>query len=305
MPLHVKAAVIGALRAVRTAHSAVWGAIVAAFPAIEPAFIRAGRGPLARWELGRQAYWFAQDDLLQRLRRSGRRFRRIDIGGNAIYADVTGPTGRLHYFYGQPYEPGLTRALADTLRAGDVFVDVGANVGFFSIVGASLVGSTGRVIAFEPHPQALEVFRAAIAINQLAARIEVVEAAVGSGGTPTIPLHVTIDSSLSSTDPRRAPLAADYAFSSAIDVPYVTIDGWMQSHPDVTPRIAAIKIDVEGTELDVLHGMADTIGRAPNAAIFCETSAGSPADGWLRERGYHGSPLELWNGAFGNYRYVR
>jgi hypothetical protein len=51
--------------------------------------------------------------------------------------------------------------------------------------------------------------------------------------------------------------------------------------------------------------MADTIARAPNAAIFCETSAGSPADVWLRERGYRASPLEVWSGAFGNYRYVR
>jgi FkbM family methyltransferase len=279
--------------------------MVASFPSLERRFIRAGRG-LARTSrsLG-TLYWFAEDDLVRRLRRSGNRFRRLSIAGQEMAVDVTDGTARLHYFHGEPYEPELAAALAQTLRAGDVFLDVGANIGFLSVLAAKIVGPSGRVIAFEPHPGALEVLRAMRAANGLDETIEIVAAAVGSGTRQTIALHLSVDSVLSSTDPSRAPLRADYPFTSTIDVAHVTIDGWTASREDLVPRIRAIKIDVEGSEAAVCEGMAGTIERAPAAAIFCETAPGSPADDWLRARGYRAEPLDSRTGAFGNYRYAR
>jgi FkbM family methyltransferase len=305
MPIDVKAAALGALRGVRAVHSRAAGALVAAVPALEPAFIRVGRGILSRTQLSRSVYWFAEENLIERLRRSGNRFRRLRVAGHDLFADVTDGTGRLHHFHGEPYEPALVAALAAALRPGAVLLDVGANIGFMSTLGAKIVGPEGRVIAFEPHPQALELFRAAAKLNAVQDTIEVIEAAAGNGSAATIALHLTVDSVLSTTTPSLAPLAAHFPFTSAIDVPQVTIDDCMRARADLVPRIAAIKIDVEGGELPVLEGAAATLARTPAAPVFCETRPGSDADRWLLARGYRASPLDARPGSFGNYRYVR
>jgi FkbM family methyltransferase len=293
------------LRAGRAACAGAAGAAVAAIPPLEAPFIRMNRAIEKRSRILDGLYWYAQESLLRRLRASGRRFRRVHLAGHDVILDITDGSARLFYFHGVEYEPSLVRALDRLLAPGDVFVDIGANIGFVSVLAAQVVGPGGKVIAFEPHPGARETFRAAIAINDLGATIEIVEAAVGAPGGETTRLFLTDASVLSTTDPERAPLADDHPFTSAIDVPLVTLDGWLRTRPDVTPRIAAIKIDVEGTETDVLAGMTETLTACPTAAIICETDAGGTVDRALRARGYTVSTLDLWQGVFGNYLYVR
>ena len=93
---------------------------------------------------------------------------------------MTDGTGRLHYFYDDPYEPEMSLAIRRLLRTGDVFLDIGANIGYFSTLAGHIVGETGQVVAFEPHPEALATLRAATAVNGLSGVIEIVEAAVGT-----------------------------------------------------------------------------------------------------------------------------
>ena len=63
------------------------------------------------------------------------------------------------------YEPHVTRVLRDVLKAGDVFLDVGANIGFFTSLAAHLVGGNGRVIAIEPMDKNLQLIYRGIARN--------------------------------------------------------------------------------------------------------------------------------------------
>src|SRR6185436_20517401 len=58
-----------------------------------------------------------------------------------------------HFTKGRPYEPEVFEFLVRALRAGDTFVDVGAHVGYFSLLAASLVGHGGHVFSFEPNPR--------------------------------------------------------------------------------------------------------------------------------------------------------
>lgn len=285
-------------------HSRIVGATLAAFPALEPVFITTGRWLTRRSMVLGTLYWFGQDDLLHRLRRSGRRFRTLPVAGIEMGVDVTGGTGRLHYFYDQAYEPELSHAIRERLAPGDVFLDVGANVGYFSVLAGRIVGPEGRVVAFEPHPEALAVLRQAVAANRLIDVVEVVEAAAGAEGG-TARLFLSDDSVLSTTDPSRSPARHEFAFLRAIDVRRVTLDGWLAERPDLLRRVRAIKIDVEGTEADVLEGLRHTIERCPDAAILVETSSGSAADGFLRARGYEVSALDVRRGQFGNYCYER
>jgi len=301
----VKAAALAGLRRLRVAQGRGVGALVAACPPLEPIFIAAGRAVARRSRLAGTLYWSAETDLVRRLAASGRRYRRLHVAGVDVMADVTDGTARLDYFHGEPYEPGLVDALPRLLTPGAVFVDIGANVGFLSILAARLVGPEGRVIAVEPHPGAVARLRAGIAANGVTNSVEIVEAACGLQDRGMVRLHLAEDSVLSSTDPERAPLRRDFPFLRSIEVPSITIDGWMRGRGELLARIAAIKIDVEGTEAEVLRGMAETLAACPRAALLCETEAGGPADHWLRERGYEATLLDERQHTFGNYLYVR
>jgi len=292
------------LRTVRAVNARAIGATVAAFPALEPPFIGAGRWLARRSPVLGTLYWFAQEDLLARLRRSGRPYRMLPIAGVDLAVDVTDATGRLHYFHAEPYEPGLSRAIADRLKPGDVFIDVGANVGYFSLLAARLVAPGGHVVAFEPDPQTVAAMRRAVEANHLTGGIDIVNAAVADTGGTT-QLFLSVDSVLSTTDPDRSPARDQFAFTRSIEVSQVTLDGWLAARPELRPRIAAIKIDVEGTEADVLRGMRDTLRACPRAVVLCETSPGSPADALLRAEGYAASCLDVRHGEFGNYAYRR
>ena len=123
------------------------------------------------------------------------------------------------------------------LQQGDVFVDIGANCGLFSVFAARKVGASGRVLAIEPLPQMLERLKFNIAANNFA-NVTVVETAVGAeAGSATI--HVGTQqyghSSIRQIDGYEAvqiPVAPLLAICQAAGV----------------ARIDALKIDIEGYE---------------------------------------------------------
>lgn len=63
------------------------------------------------------------------------------------------------------YEPLVTRAVEQLLKPGDTFLDIGANIGYFSLMAAALVGPTGKVLAFEPNPENCHLLQASMAAN--------------------------------------------------------------------------------------------------------------------------------------------
>jgi FkbM family methyltransferase len=156
-------------------------------------------------------------------------------------------------------------AVVDSLGPGGVFVDVGANVGFFSLLAARLVGPEGVVYAIEPVPANAERTRVNARRNGFA-NVTVIEAAAADGdGSTTLRL---------AAHPGGAAIAAadvppDHAGS--LEVTTVTIDSLIRSGRIRPP--ALIKIDVEGAELEVLAGMATTL-RDVRPVVLCEVDAG-------------------------------
>jgi FkbM family methyltransferase len=146
-------------------------------------------------------------------------------------------------------EPLVQEALAMYLHQGAVFYDVGANVGFFTLIGARLVRPNGYVRAFEPHPDNAAVLEHNIEINGLR-NVELIRAAVGAE---------TGTAKLAGETPLTLHLSAQ-----GIDVPLVTLDELAENLP---PTL--IKIDVEGAELDVLEGAKDTLAR-DRPVVVCE-----------------------------------
>jgi FkbM family methyltransferase len=213
----------------------------------------------------------------------------------------------LHYFFQQPYEPGLVRHLSERLRQGDVFIDVGAHIGLFSVLAAHLVGGSGRVVAFEPYPESRERLRRLADRNGLSDRIEIVAAALSDRTAAAAPLYLTRDSVLSTLDPDHSPMIHREGFGRSIPVEVMTLDGWLAAHPGLRPRLAVIKIDVEGHEGRVIAGMQRTLDAGGSIDVICETSEASDADRWLKSVGFNATVLDLYEAArkCGNYLYQR
>jgi len=158
-------------------------------------------------------------------------------------------------------EPPVQEALRRLIAPGAVFYDVGANVGFFTILGARLVGPQGRVVAFEPVPACARAVANNIALNDFA-HAEIREAAVGAenGRDRLLVVGEASWSHLASTG-RHADVRDE------IDVAVVSIDALVTAGEIPPPDV--VKIDTEGAELQAIAGMRATIERH-RPAIVCE-----------------------------------
>ena len=224
------------LRRGRTAVAETLGAAVAAIPALERPFIAAGKGA-ARWHYPGSVYWESHQALARRLRISGRRFRTLNILGQPIILDVTDSSAYMRYFHAQPYEPELTAFIAEARasRAPSSWTS-GANIGLFTLLAARCASPGGRVLAFEPHPDARARMQHLLALNGLTDLVTVSEAALSDRSAPSAPLFLASDSVLSTLDPAVAPLAAEDAFSTSVDVPVSTLDDWLAAAGPVWKR---------------------------------------------------------------------
>lgn len=147
------------------------------------------------------------------------------------------------------HEPAVQQALTELLRPGMTFWDVGAHVGFFTVIGARLVGAEGRVHAFEP-------------VEQNRARLE---AAIEKNGCGNVTVH---EVALSST-PGEAVLHAHDSSAmwslagegSGVTVHTETLDSLDLPPPDL------VKIDAEGVELEVLRGGRELLSEVRPALL--------------------------------------
>jgi FkbM family methyltransferase len=163
-------------------------------------------------------------------------------------------SARHRYLSWNPEEYAAFRAAA---RPGDLVIDVGANVGAYTLLFAHWVGPTGRVVAFEPAPDAAAGLRRHLALNALASRVEVHEMAVSDRSGTAFFDAVAASGS-------NALVSA--ATASSLDVRTTTLDEFC-SAGDLRPRV--VKIDVEGAELSVLRG-ARRLLADPAVDIFVE-----------------------------------
>ena len=168
-------------------------------------------------------------------------------------------------------EPHNTRILVSLIKPGDVFVDVGANVGYFSVVGAWRAYPGGQVWSFEPNPEVFPLLSDNLTINGYAAMAHRWRAAA-SDGDGQASLRV-FPGYVATSTVREVP--EDYVRfteretgrpSHVIDVDRVRLDDAMRE----VPEIHVMKIDVEGHELSVIRGAREIISRSPRLKIVME-----------------------------------
>jgi FkbM family methyltransferase len=151
-------------------------------------------------------------------------------------------------------EPKVFAALKERAKQGSIVLDIGANVGVYSLLMARWVGPVGRIYAFEPAPQTLRDLRAHVAMNKMNEQIEVVDRAVSDQkGEAIFYAHNT--SGENSLNPGFAKRLSE---AQAVKVPVTTVDQFCEAN-NLAPKL--LKIDVEGFELHVLRGARETLLR--------------------------------------------
>ncbi len=165
-----------------------------------------------------------------------------------------------HLFRGAP-EVGLARALQNAIQPGMVVVDVGANIGLFTLISARCVGYSGKVFSFEPSPRIFALLRDNIQVNGwLETGVIDFRQIALSNFTGTATFNVFPATSGHSN------LYGGPPDCQRIEVETDTLDHALST----IPKVDVIKIDAEGAEPFILRGMRETLKRNPRMRLFIE-----------------------------------
>jgi len=162
------------------------------------------------------------------------------------------------------YEMDLQQVVASRIQKGWVVYDVGANIGYISLVFARAVGSTGKVFAFEALPDNVRRLQRNLALNLGETNVEVVAAAVVD---TTRPVNFLVGPSNGMGKVEGSAGREDVIYAQHISVPGISLDAFAfeQGHP--LPK--AVKIDIEGGEVMALPGMRRLLQEA-RPVLFLE-----------------------------------
>jgi FkbM family methyltransferase len=207
--------------------------------------------------------WLVQSNLSPNLRnlfRLGLRDRDVFIS-EGVAAGLTFNAGKTNIdaVFGK-YEPPLQQTFFNHLKPGDVVYDIGANAGFFTVIAAKLVGSSGKVYAFEPAPENAAIIRRNLQQNNFS-NVTVIEKAVSaSTGTAELLLAKYAGGHT------LAAVGTPPDLKGSLAVQLVSIDRLVEQQEIEPPQF--VKIDVEGAEIEVLKGMSQTIRQFKPTIIY-------------------------------------
>jgi len=161
-----------------------------------------------------------------------------------------------YIFIHRNWEPQVGSVICRLLQPGDVFIDVGANIGYFSLLAANLVGKSGKVIAFEPLPPLVEQIKRSADVN-VHNWLTVVPKALGDrpGCMELAISDINIGgSSLVSADSDKRTVSVDVS----------TLDAELAA----VKKVDLIKVDVEGFEYEMLQGARQVLSDFKPAVIL-------------------------------------
>ncbi len=176
----------------------------------------------------------------------------VDLGGYLVVVDKTEPDFGKKICLHRAWENHLVAVLNERLRPGDVFVDIGANVGVMAFAAAKRVGPSGKVIAFEPNESNAQMFLRGVVANGLELFVRLYPFALSD---------------------KPALFALQGSSNTHLKTPE-RFDRLVQSLPGddilgVEPRIDFIKIDIEGHEAFALDGLKQILAKH-RPTVLCE-----------------------------------
>lgn len=213
-----------------------------------------GRGIGVRFPLAGKVYWF-----FYRLFSVGLRDRIILVEIEAIKFYMNSKsTFSLGLIINSTYEKGETRLLKGLIKEGMFVLDIGANVGYYSLIAARLVGEKGAVFAFEPAPDNFALLLKNIKVNGFSNITPVPKAVSNKMGSGRLFL---------SNEPMAHSIMYKPTGKGSVEVEVTTIDEFIEN---INRPVDLVKMDVEGSEMKALEGMLETIRINPTLKIITE-----------------------------------
>ncbi|HTC72568.1 MAG TPA: FkbM family methyltransferase [Solirubrobacteraceae bacterium] len=190
----------------------------------------------------------------------------INTDGLTLWYDTQRPSNTVRALAAGGYEQAIANLFASTLRSGMTVLDVGAHIGYFTLVAGRHVGPTGQVWSFEPDPANRESLEHNIAVNGMRDRVSILPLAVASSVGEATLYRVAGDTGSSTMYPSNGGGA-----SERIAVSRTSLDTWADSMG--WPQVDLVKMDTEGAEGTVLAGMTELFERNPSMVVVLEFQA--------------------------------
>ena len=233
--------------------------------------VKGGAAALRAWyrhipcKIGKRLVW---RHVVARLLRSGMETEAPTVLGATIRVRFPDTVQSYVYFFGV-WEPAITAYLTASLAPGDIVIDIGANVGYDSLLAAHCVGSSGRVYAIEASPTVFRLLQDNLALNNATCVIAINAAVCASAGPITVFLHNSSNLGGTTIVPSVAQ-RRDAAQEATVCGNLLTA---LVPEAEIC-RARLIKIDVEGAEWPVVQGFAALLPRlSDRTELLIEVSA--------------------------------
>lgn len=192
------------------------------------------------------------------------------LGRYKLYADPSDRSISPHLIMEGYWEPRTTETLVDLLRHGMTAIDVGANLGYFTLLMSALCGTRGRVLAFEPNPRTAERLQASLQLNGMQNRVDFHQQVLGATDGAEVNLllseHHPGGTQITALTPDDGPRFLK-AFTGRLDGVPGALDATL------------VKIDAEGAEEAIWQGMTAMIAGDRLRYVVIEFSPASYQDG--------------------------
>lgn len=199
--------------------------------------------------------------LYQRFKPSGTVM--VDAQGSRMYVDSQDTEVATSLIRWGLYSKSETVLFKELVKKGMVVIDVGANIGYFTLLASRLVGEEGKVFAFEPEPYNYSLLCRNVRANGCSNVITIQKAVFSKSGKMSLFLEKR---NLGGHSLSKAGIL-DRAGSIAVEV--TSLDEFFQNKGF---RIDIVKMDTEGSEMGILQGMTNLINQNDNLKIITEFS---------------------------------
>jgi len=198
----------------------------------------------------------------------------IEVQESKMFIDVDDPDLRMRktfqaYGMNLIHEEGTTGLFKKVVKPGNIVVDIGANIGYFTLLAAKLVGESGKVFSFEPEPKNFSYFKKNLEVNDYKNVFAFQKAVSDKVGKAKLFIcsydsgHHTINQ-FEGIEAYRQGRTGE---TEEIEIEVVTLNSFLA---DKTDKVDVIKIDVEGAEALVINGMKEILKKNNNIKIFLE-----------------------------------
>jgi FkbM family methyltransferase len=215
------------------------------------------RDPLIGSGLSKYALFARADAFINSLPKPKRVKTHVKTNGSILYLD---PNDSLHFSINGTWEVTQTKLIKNLVKKGDVAVDIGAHIGYYTLLLAKLVGKSGEVIGFEPDPDNFQLLKKNVMVN---------------GYTNTILEYKAVSNKLGAVTFYRSALSSGQGKlhnsdnCEPVQVDAVTLDSYFEGYER---GIDFIKMDAEGAEACILQEADSVVRKNPHMKIITEFS---------------------------------